>query len=130
MTPAIRDAYNASTAVMDAAVTAGLFTREGAHRYNANPERMTEACAAWNEQVKLRKVADRMQADHMRANGRQYWVERGIAVGATVYAVTHNLLNPFVTQRVEGIAKVGRCGAYVSSKAQRGQLSPDSFNVT
>jgi len=64
-----------------------------------------------------------------RAEGRLYWTKRGIAIGAKVYAITHNMLMPLVTARVEGIAKVGAAGAYVLSKQQRGKLDPAYFNA-
>ena len=124
--PEIRDAYTAARLVLETAVTAGIAKIIEAHCYDAVPGHETEFCAAWNEQYRLRKVADKLRLEHLRMQGRNYWTARGIAVGQKVHGFAHHMLTG-ASIRVDGIAKTGVSGAYVSSKFQQGKLSPDSF---
>lgn len=63
-----------------------------------------------------------------KEEGRKYWEKRGIKVGQKVYSFAPSMLG-FGGIKVEGIAKVGKVGAYVQSKFQKGYLSPDSFGI-
>ena len=75
-----------------------------------------------------RRAARTAQLDQRRAEGRAYWQGRGIQVGQRVtnYAVSMLLAT---SHKVYGIAKVGVVGAYVSSQAQRGYLSPNGWTA-
>lgn len=85
--------------------------------------------ATWNAHVSARVAAEKMLAKWQKDEAAKYWQARGIKVGAKVYAVARHMLNPLMTVRVEGVAKVGKRGPYVSSSGQRGQLSPDQFHA-
>ena len=110
---------------------AGLLVREGKHSWN-NPTGQDQAgrelaCKAWNNQVMLRRQADKSLIEKMKCEGKAYWQKRGIAVGSTVYAECPSFLPYLPATKIIGIAKVGKVGAYVSSKSKKGYLNPDAF---
>ena len=83
-------------------------------------------CDCWNAGVKARKASVRKGGDAARAAGIEFWSKRGVAVGDRVYRIAAHALVPNGI-RIDGIAKVGVCGAYVSSRAQRGQLVAEGW---
>jgi len=81
-------------------------------------------CECWNLSVAARRAADKARNEAAKEEGRKYWQARNIAVGEVV--VTGGI-SIFGAYEAKGIAKVGRVGAYVSSKRQRGFLKPEAF---
>lgn len=122
--------YAASLQVLEDARAAGLLVKTGEHTWDTAPDAdRGAACTAWNRSVELRRRARKEQIESSKCKGRAYWEQRGIAVGSKVYAVARHMLNPLGALRVDGIAKVGACGAYVQSRYQRGRLDPDAFRA-
>jgi len=76
------------------------------------------------------KVADKLRLERGKEHGRKYWAERGIKVGAKVKATINSLFGLGSTE-VEGIAKVGLHGAYVSAPTYRKnqKLDPSYFKL-
>jgi hypothetical protein len=81
----------------------------------------------WNRHVAARRLAEARWREERKAEGRAYWAKRGITVGQKVYQFAASMLG-FGGMRVEGIAKVGKVGAYVQSRYQRGYLDPAGWN--
>jgi len=65
--------------------------------------------------------------DAEKARGRAYWAGRGIAVGGTVRFYAPSWIGIGATVAY-GTAKVGKGGAWVCSKAQRGKLAPEHWH--
>lgn len=78
-------------------------------------------CECWNASVAARRIEDKARNAAAAERGREYWHGRGIALGETVRAWGQSLYGRYP---VTGTAKVGRCGAYVVTRACRGQLDP------
>lgn len=60
-----------------------------------------------------------------KADGKQFWADRGIAVGDKVCRFVSSMLAGGIM--VYGVAKTGVNGAYVSSSFQKGQLTPHGW---
>jgi len=80
-----------------------------------------------NVECRERRQIMRRQLKDQREVGRKYWAERGIFPGNKVKRVAVSMLG-IGAQEVYGIAKVGKVGAYVSSRFQAGYLSPHGWS--
>lgn len=84
-------------------------------------------CDCWNASVYARRADMARDREAAKDRGRTYWAARGIAVGETVGAFAASMFG-IGGMSCRGVAKVGRSGAYVVSKAQAGQLDPDFWH--
>lgn len=84
-------------------------------------------CECWNASVAARRAEDRARREQAMERGRAYWAARGIAVGETVGAFAQSMFG-IGGLSLRGVAKVGKAGAYVASKAQPGQLAPEYWH--
>lgn len=133
MKPETQALYDAAKKVLADAAEAGLYRQTGKHTWEPVPGiDPAKACAIWNEQVRLRKMADASFLVEQHEKGHEYWRNRGIKVGATVSCLARDTMTGGLLscRRVYGTAKVGKCGAYVSCKEEPGRkLDPDAFSL-
>lgn len=88
----------------------------------ADGRRVHCCCQCWNASVAVRRRILKEELEEAKETGRQFWAAQGIVPGQKVkrFAISWFGLGG---ETVYGIAKVGRCGAYVSSKFQSGKLT-------
>lgn len=100
------------------------------HEHRTSEVRLTDGatifccCNCWNDSVAARRAAQKAANEERKKAGIAFWEARGIKVGQKVYRMAASM---FGTYRVEGVAKVNRNGAYVSSSAQPGALAPEGW---
>ena len=80
-------------------------------------------CDCWNSHVDKRREAEQHELNAARWRGVEYWRGRGLDVGAIVYTSGFTIFG--VAYAIEGIAKVGRAGAYVSCPKKYGRKQMD-----
>ena len=81
-----------------------------------------------NLEYRERRAIMSANVEQQREAGRLYWQQRGIRVGQRVKTVAVNMFGTSA-EVVQGVAKVGAVGAYVSSRFQRGYLQPDGWQA-
>jgi hypothetical protein len=90
--------------------------------------RYVACCSAcFNASVYARRGMLKANREAAKAEGIRYWASRGIRVGDTVQRFAQSMFG-IGGVPVHGIAKVGACGAYVSSSVQRGYLAPEGWS--
>jgi len=109
--------------IMQEAVDAGYLKRIKPHCYDIMDH--INGCSALDAARDARKRGMYALLQCGKANGRAYWQERGIVVGDKVFGVFGTIIGTI--RRVTGVAKIGKSGAYVTSPAQMGKLSPHYF---
>ncbi len=80
-----------------------------------------------DQQYYARREREKLALAERKNEGAKYWQARNIKLGETLVCCGFGVFGPY---RVEGTAKSGSVGAYVSSKYQHGFLNPDCFIKT
>lgn len=110
------------TAQQKALMRSGACTRCGIFCTFRNTAGQCNTCH--NLQYAEHKALNKIQAAAGWHAGRQYWQDRGIAVGETVIVCLPSMFAP-AGEIVPGIAKVGSYGAYVKCMGKK--CNPEIF---